>query len=118
MATIANVEWRVGETWRIDATMHDSCGAVLSIASPAQVQWKVALNGVVLDTLTIGDGISLVGDGTGGQCIITFTPQDQENVGIVPTFYTHECQVVLPDGTVTVQFAGNLQALPSLFSAT
>lgn len=115
MATVANVEWRVGETWRILATMHDSCGAILSIATPAQVKWRLALDGLVLTELEIGDGITLVGDGTAGQCTITLTPADQDTLGVVPTFYTHECQVILPDGTVTDQFAGNVRALPSLY---
>lgn len=115
MATVANISFRLGETWRIDATMHDSCGNVLSIASPAQVKWRLALNGAVIEELSIGSGIVLVGDGSAGECLITLTPAQQLSLGIVPTFYSHECQVILPDGTITDQFAGNLQALPSLF---
>ena len=115
MATVANIQFRIGETWNIDATMHDSCGAVLSIVSPAQVKWRLALDGTVIKELTLGAGIVLVGDGSTGECLITLTPADQLALGIVPTYYSHECQVILPGGAVTDQFAGNLQALPSLF---
>lgn len=115
MATIANVQWRVGETWRIDATMHDSCDAVLPIPSPVQVKWRLALDGVEVTTLTLGSGIVLVGDGSTGECLITLTPAAQASLGIIATFYTHECQVILADGTVTDQFAGNVQAVTSLF---
>lgn len=117
MAAVANIQFRIGETWRIDATMHDSCNNILPIPSPTIVKWRLALDGAVVIELSIGNGINLVGDGSGGECLITLTPAQQLSLGIVPTFYTHECQVTLPDGTVTDQFAGNLQALPSLFPA-
>lgn len=116
MAAVANIQFRVGETWRIDATMHDSCGAVLSIAGAA-ITWALALNGAIVTELTVGHGIAIVGDGSTGEAIITLTPAQQLTLGIVPTYYSHECHVTLPDGTVTDQFAGNLQALPSLFPA-
>jgi len=116
MAAIADVSFRVGETWRLDPTMHDSCGAVLDI-SAAAVKWRLALNGVTLIQLTIGAGIVLVGDGTTGECTITLTPAQQASLNIVAGFYQHECQVVLADGTVTDQFYGYLQATPSLFAA-
>lgn len=114
MAAIANIAFRVGETWRIDATMHDSCGNILPIGG-AIVKWRLALNGNVLTELSIGDGINLVGTGSTGECVITLSKADQAELGIVSTFYSHECQVTLPDGTVTDQFAGNLEAEPSLF---
>ena len=117
MAAIANISFRVGESWIIDATMHDSCNEVLSIVGAA-VQWRLALNSVTIVTLSIGDGITLVGDGSTGECIIRLSPAAQEELGIEPNFYLHECQVTLPDGTVTDQFAGNLEAQPSLFPPT
>jgi len=117
MAAPANIEFRVGETWRIELTAHDSCGNVLPITG-CQVQWRLALDGNVVDTLTVGDGIVIVGDGTAGQAIITLTPADQAALELEAAFYQHECQVILGDGTKTDQFAGVLQALPSLFPAS
>jgi hypothetical protein len=115
MAAVANLEFRLGETWPIDATMHDSFGAVLPIAAPVAVKWRLALNGVVVTELTIGSGINRVGDGSTGECIITLTPAQQGTLKIKPTWYSHECQVVLADGSISDQFYGNLHVLPSLF---
>lgn len=118
MAAPANIEFRIGETWRIELTAHDSCGNILPLTGGATVFWKLALDGNVLDTLSIGDGIAIVGDGTAGQAMITLTPADQAALELEAAFYQHECQVILADGTRTDQFAGVLQALPSLFPAT
>lgn len=118
MAASADVEFRIGETWRILLTAHDSCGNILPLNGGATVFWKLALDDTVLDTLSVGDGIAIVGDGTEGQAMITLTPADQAALNLDAAFYQHECQVVLGDGTKTDQFAGMLQALPSLFSAT
>lgn len=118
MATAANVEWRIGETWRIKLTAHDSCGAVLPLTGGATVKWRLALDGTVLEELTVGDGIVIVGDGSAGQALITLTPADQAALDLEPAFYQHECQVILGDGTKTDQFAGVVQALPSLFPAS
>lgn len=117
MATAANIEFRVGETWRIELTAHDSCANVLPITG-CQVKWRLALDGVEIDTLTVGDGIVIVGDGSTGKALITLTPADQAALDIQPAFYEHECQVILTDGTRTDQFAGTLQALESLFPAS
>ena len=118
MAARADIEFRIGETWRIELTAHDSCGEILPLVGGATVFWKLALDGTVLDTLSIGDGIVIVGDGTAGQAIITLTPADQAALELEAAFYQHECQVILGDGTKTDQFAGVLQALPSLFPAS
>lgn len=115
MAAAANVEWKVGETWRILLVAHDSCGLILNITG-AQVKWRFALDGEVIDELTVGDGIVIV-NGAAGTATITLTPADQAALNVQPAFYTHECQVIMPDGTKTDQFAGVLQALPSLFPA-
>ena len=117
MAAPADITFRVGETWRIELTAHDSCGNVLPITG-CQVQWRLALDSNVLDTLTVGDGITIVGDGSTGKAMITLTPADQAALDIQPAFYEHECQVILVDGTRTDQFAGVLQALESLFPAS
>lgn len=109
-----NLTFKVGEDWKILATMHDSAGVAIDI-SAAAVKWTLALDSAVLTTLTIGNGITLVGGGTTGQCLITVTPAMQASLGIVPTFYSHECQVILSSGVVTDQFAGYLRARPSLF---
>lgn len=115
MAAEANVRWKVGETWRIDATMHDSLGAPLNLTG-ATVQWRLSnSSGVILQTLTVGSGIVLVNGGVDGECIITTTPAMQAALGIIPGVYPHEAQVILPDGTYTDQFAGFIQAIPSLF---
>lgn len=115
MATVANILWRVGETWRIDATMHDSSGNPLSLVG-AQVSWRLAdIDGNILTTLSIGSGITLVGTGSSGECLIVTTPAMQVSLDIQPGVYQHEGQVILPDGTVSDQFAGFVQALDSLF---
>jgi hypothetical protein len=115
MATVANILWRVGETWRIDATMHDSSGVPLSLVG-AQVNWRLAdIAGQVLETLSVGSGITLVNGGVDGECLIVTTPAMQVSMDIQPGVYQHEAQVILSDGTVTDQFAGFVQALDSLF---
>jgi hypothetical protein len=116
MAAPANISFSIGETWRIELTAHDSCGAVLNITG-AEVEWRLALDGTVLDTLTVGNGVTIV-DGPAGIAMITFTPADQAALELLPAFYQHECQVILPDGTRTDQFAGVLEAKPSLFPAS
>lgn len=118
MAAVANVEWRIGETWRIELTAHDSCGEILPLPGGTAVKWRLALDGEVLEELTVGDGIVIVGDGSTGQALITLTPADQAALELEPAFYQHECQVILADGTKTDQFAGVVQALPSLFPAS
>jgi len=115
MSAEANVCWKVGETWRIDATMHDSLNAPLDLTG-ATVFWRLTNSrGVILQTLSIGSGIVLVNGGIDGECIITTTPAMQSSMGIVPGVYPHEAQVILPDGTYTDQFAGFIQASSSLF---
>lgn len=114
MPAEANLEFSVGETWTIKATMHDSCGNVLPIPS-AQVKWRLALDGEDVTTLTVGDGITIT-DADEGQATIKLTPAQQVTLEITPNFFQHECQVILVDGTVTDQFAGVLQATPSLFA--
>lgn len=110
----SNVSFENGEDWILDATMHDSAGEPLDISS-AQVRWRLALNNDVLTELTVGSGITLINGGTTGECLIHVTPANQVTLGIAPNFYQHAAQVILSDGTVTNQFAGYLQVLPSLF---
>jgi len=116
MAATADISFRIGETWAIELTAHDSCRAILDITG-AQVLWRLALDGETITTLSVGDGVTIV-DGPGGIAMITLTPADQAELGLEPAFFQHECQVILPSTIKTDQFAGTLQALPSLFPAT
>lgn len=116
MAALADISFRIGESWIIELTAHDSCRAVLDITG-AEVLWRLALDGETITTLSVGDGVTIV-NGPAGSALITLTPADQAALELEPAFYQHECQVILPTGVKTDQFAGVLQALPSLFPAT
>lgn len=116
MAALADIQFRIGETWPIELTAHDSCRNVLDITG-AEVKWRLALDGVIVEELSVGDGVVIV-DGPAGIAMITLTPAAQAALELEPAFYQHECQVILPTGVKTDQFAGVLQALPSLFPAS
>lgn len=114
--TVSNVSLKLGETWALDVTCHDSLGDVISLAGCA-VRWRlVAANGAVLLDLALGSGIALVNGGTAGECMITVTPAMQSAAGIPAGFCRHQCRVTLSDGvTVTDQFYGAFKVQPSLF---
>lgn len=116
MPALADISFSIGESWVIELFAHDSCRAVLNITG-AEVLWRLALDGETVTTLSVGDGVTIV-DGPAGQALITLTPAEQLALALEPAFYQHECQVILPGNLKTDQFAGTLEAKPSLFPAS
>jgi hypothetical protein len=112
---ISNQAFKLGETWVLDFTAHDSLGAIIDLSGGAAVQWRLALNGAVLLDLSLTSGIALVNGGIGGEGLITVTPAMQAAAGIVAAFCQHQCRVTLAGVIVSDQFAGSFQVLPSLF---
>jgi hypothetical protein len=116
MTAVSNLAFKLGETWTLDFTAHDSLGNVINL-SGATVRWRLAANnGSLLLDLAIGSGITLVNSGTNGEGLITITPAMQAAANISASFCQHQCRVTLVDGvTASDQFAGSFQVQPSLF---
>jgi hypothetical protein len=115
MSAVANQIFRLGETWVMDATCHDSLGNALGL-SGAAIKWRLSLNGAEAMDAAVGSGIATVNGGTAGEILITITPAMQIAAGLAAGYYRHQCRVTLSDGvTVTDQFAGSFKVLPSLF---
>jgi len=113
MSAVVNLDYRLGETWAIDAVLKDSLGIPISLAG-CTIKWRLSLGGIIQLDLSSGNGISVV-NSVGGECLITVTPAMQSAASLASAYCLHQCRVTLLDGSVSDQFAGSFKIRPSLF---
>ena len=102
-----------GDTWKLEASLHDDTGAPLDLTG-AQITWTVreAFSGDLVLTLTIGDGITISGDPAEGKAVIIVSPES--SVAIAPGNYVDMVRVTLASGIVTTQATGAITVLPNV----
>lgn len=101
-ATHAPFTFYAGNTWVIDAAMHDAAGGPLDLTG-AVVEWRLFLHGTKMASLTGSNGI-VITDAAKGLCRITFPAAQSAALGVGN--YTDEVRVTLPDATVCTQAVG------------
>lgn len=91
-----------GDTWIIDAALHDTAGAALDLTGAA-VDWRLRAGTAVKAALNLEDGITIT-DAAKGLCRITLPAA--RSVTLAEGNYRDETQVTLADGTVCTQAVG------------
>ena len=102
-ATHAQFVLYAGDTWTLDAALHDAAGAALSLAG-ATVEWRLrnAAQAVVA-SLAIGSGVTIT-DAAGGLCSIVLPPA--QTTALAAGTYADEIQVTTQGGLVSTQAVG------------
>jgi hypothetical protein len=108
----AAIQFYAGDTWQLEIAC-TSNGAPLDLTNCRVITWRLcdgAGDDVVIATL--GDGIAIVGDPSAGVCMVTIAAS--VTTGIAPNFYHDELAITLPNGAVSRQLAGRVQAVAPL----
>lgn len=103
MATRENMEFVLGETWVIEATLTDAAGEPL-VLEDATVAFRMG----VLET------VATVLDANAGTTRTTIAPADQSDVAA--GVYPYEIRATLTGGVVTTQVVGDITVQPTLFT--
>ena len=107
-ATHANFLLFSGDTWVIDAALHDNANAALDLTD-AEIVWRLrnAAQTVVAE-LTVDNGIEVT-NAAGGLCRITVTPV--QSAALPEGNYSDEIVVTTAEGLVTTQAVGAITVM-------
>ena len=113
MATEANLEFVIGETWEIPFELNDAIGEDLDLTA-GSVKFRLSRRGVLqFELTTLGSDIGIESPSTGNGTIVV-EPSDQS--ALYPGVFDFEIRAILSDGRVTTQAYGALTLLRSLFN--
>jgi hypothetical protein len=97
-----------GDTWELDAALHDAGGVALNLANADEIEWNLRNVGkVVVAALRLSNGVEIT-NAAGGLCRITVLPA---RTNVLPEgTYSDEIRVTMSDGTVSTQAVGEIVA--------
>ena len=98
----------VGDTWTIDATLHDGDGSAINLAGADDIEWNLRDRSKrLVASLRISNGVEIINE-AGGQCRITLSPM--RTALLAEGIYTDQIVVTMSDGTVSTQSVGPIVA--------
>ena len=98
----------VGDTWTLDAALHDNSDVALNLAG-AEIEWRLRnAVGAIVVNFSIGDGITVTSE-TGGLCQIIVPPAT--TLALPVGTYNDETRVTTADGNVSTQAVGSIIAI-------
>lgn len=108
-ATHEPFDFVAADTWKISASLHGEDGAPLDLTD-ATIEWflRDAKTGELKLTLTVGDGITVDGDPTEGNCTIIVAAED---TSVSTGSYYDLIRVTLPSDFVTTQAMGQITVI-------
>ena len=113
MATQAEIEFTLGETWKIALVCNDASGKALDLTG-GNVEMRVASRTGKLLDLAVGTGV-VITDAVNGKAFITVTPAMQTTANLIAGIFDWEARAILADGEVSDQAYGKITLLGSLF---
>lgn len=120
MAAELDVEFRLDETLTINCSCKDPDGEAMNLTgvTGSNIRWGISTDegrrtGTRLVTLTEGAGITVV-SAIAGTVTVRLAPASQDALN-APDRYFHELQVVHGTHGTSIQFAGKLKVLESIF---
>jgi hypothetical protein len=97
-----------GDTWELDASLHDTSGAALNLADADEVEWNLRDSARrIVAALRLSNGVEIT-NAAGGLCRITLSPA--RTAALAEATYADEIRVTLSDGTVSTQAVGSIVA--------
>jgi hypothetical protein len=97
-----------GDTWELDASLHDADGAAINLANADEIEWNLRTGGkVIVAALRLSNGVEIT-NAAGGLCRITVLPARTN--ALSEGTYTDEIRVTMSDGTVSTQAVGEIVA--------
>ena len=98
----------LGDTWELDASLHDADGAALNLANADEIEWNLRNSGkVIVAALRLSNGVEIT-NAAGGLCRITLSPT--RTTCAVGGHLHDEIRVTMSDGTVSTQAVGAIVA--------
>lgn len=105
-ATHPTFRLMAGDTWQLDAALHDEQNAPLNLAGVTAIDWRLRNAGNrLLAALSLGAGVTVL-DAAKGTCRIVYPAAS--SVEIAAGIYYDEIRVILASGFVTTQAVGQI----------
>ena len=105
--------FKQGDTWPIQGNLAYADGTPFNLGAGCSIGWRLEdSQGNVILSLSLGSGITVL-DATAGTCLITVAPSQSSGIGVGS--YTDQLQAIDPNGYVSTQWQGTINARKSFF---